>query len=1808
MKELRIKKISLIVLTILVGIVSLFSGYPTSTTQIAPVKSSSNVTEYKVTDATTANNYLTVLGNRSDGGRYAGRVWTDKSVYQEGMKSIDGIQTNISLDEKEGEEFLIAFSALGSSRILRGEATTPVDLVLILDVSTSMDSDTMTKLVTQTNRLINQLMDINASNRVGVVVYGGGTEILLPLDHYRRNGANNILTSIRNRGQVDEKDPTGYRQYNTLKTNVYNSKGELVQKTSTPFWADSTYLQGALYQGMEMLATETTTTYFNSVKQEEESRIPAMIVMSDGGTNIVSASSTGRATSGSYNWWEPYVGVIPRHNGTQYYASPNGNPIYASVSVESDAYREAITGRSLAVLMTAGYMRKAIEDNYNTSVLSYSIGLNMENLSRQEKEQLYGTLDPANYFKADSSYKEFRDAYSAWKSYLSGQSPTITWNGPYWVSANLRATWNYNHVPTNAKYYTSDFTNETDLNYIDRFYEATDDTIGSIFDRIVTRLDNVAFHPVSEVSGTSSSLDLTYTDPIGEYMEVKNVKGLTLFGNFYQVQQKEVSADGKTTTYKFEETHLNHPSYVNPVTIDLSQILVQVTEDNKGFQTMTIGVPEGAIPLRLETVTLKDSNVESYKSNSDTPYSLPLRVLYSVGLKDSIKVDTTGDGKVDTVDLGKISDEYKKNNRNSDGTINFYSNLYTGNKSSAVSNVEPVGNATVVFEPSMQNRYYYFQKNRIIYSNSIELPTGYEDVTPDGTSNPGPTYTPVTNIADLEDDKNYYLVIDYYRPTGNIFSSRGEYVNYIVQRTGEELKKSVTYYNPTDKTVSNTAGTGYVVATAIEGTRLGRLNRFTNEKNPGVTETAHYAYAPTNETGENGNQRIRVYLGNNGKLRIKGSNLTLSKKVAGNSGDEEKNWNFTITLKNGELPVTGEYSTGSGKITFSDLGKADVTLKHNESVTIYNLPEGATYEIEEAEANQDGYVTTSTNASGVILENDTITSVFTNTKNVGSLTISKMVNGNGGNKDKEFHFVLNLYENDGITPVTGTYSCGNDCTYKLGTDIILKNGESFKITGIKTGLKYTVLEREENQDGYKTTKENAEGTITDNNINVSYVNTREVAGLTLKKIVAGNGRDENAKWHFKVTIGNNKEYDYKDKDGNKLGTIKGSSTIELKHNEQITIEGIEIGTTYSIEEIEANRDDYVTTVEDNNATGTISKDGVTVTYKNTKELRNLEISKIVLSSPENESKDWHFTVKLTKNNQPVIGEFELEDGSKITFDETGGKFALKHNEKIVIKNLPVGTSYKIIEEEANQDGMITTISKTDGEGTIELDNDANKVVFTNSKETGTLVLTKKVTGNDSDKSRDWHFKIVFEDATGNELSDSYQCTGCLKDTIKSRDTITLRHGESIIIHGLSNVSYRITEEEADLDGYITTIENDNAEGTVSADKNTYVTFINHKEVELENLTISKTVTGIGDKKMEWSFKVILTRNGQELTDTFKVTGAKSGEISSGDTFTLKSGEFITIEGLKEDTKYKIIEEKANKEGYQTTVKNSNAEGTIKKEAVNVEFINHKEPPVLSNLILSKKVVGTNIDADKTFTFIVVFPNSTNTYEYEKTNGQTETIKSGESIQLKNGEKITIKGLEEGTEYVISEELEDGYQVTVENDNAHGTFEKEDIQVNFINTKKEGNLKISKIVKGKDGDTQKYWNFQVILKDKEGNELENSYYFEGGESNGTIKSGDMISLKSGQSITIFNIDEGTTYQVVEQEANEDGYKTTVTNMEGTILYDETVEVLYTNTKEKKPEIPDIPNTYDNGNPFIWSIFISVSLVGIIACLMIRKKIA
>ena len=163
-----------------------------------------------------------------------------------------------------------------------------------------------------------------------------------------------------------------------------------------------------------------------------------------------------------------------------------------------------------------------------------------------------------------------------------------------------------------------------------------------------------------------------------------------------------------------------------------------------------------------------------------------------------------------------------------------------------------------------------------------------------------------------------------------------------------------------------------------------------------------------------------------------------------------------------------------------------------------------------------------TDDAGNAAESTVEAAVFTNTAKTGSLTVKKTVVD--GDSQREFGFTVALADEDG-EPVSGTFGKGDGAvTFTDGkATFALKDGEKKTIAGLPVGARYTVTE--DAAEGYTTTAEGAEGTVTEDGATAAFTNTygtategRDVstAGLFTKAL---KGRDwaEGDSFQFTLT-------------------------------------------------------------------------------------------------------------------------------------------------------------------------------------------------------------------------------------------------------------------------------------------------------------------------------------------------------------------------------------------------------------------------------------------------------------------------------------------------------------------------------------------------------------------------------------------------------------------------------------------------------------------------------------------------------------------
>lgn len=131
-----------------------------------------------------------------------GRIWTDKTV-SDGDIVLTGAGGEKVIPKEKGSDFLTAFSAISSTSNLRETATEPLDIVLVLDASGSMDdpmgrtdsTKRIDALKAAANSFIDEIAARNAGiseadqrHSVAVVKFSGDKTALVGNDTYRDGG------------------------------------------------------------------------------------------------------------------------------------------------------------------------------------------------------------------------------------------------------------------------------------------------------------------------------------------------------------------------------------------------------------------------------------------------------------------------------------------------------------------------------------------------------------------------------------------------------------------------------------------------------------------------------------------------------------------------------------------------------------------------------------------------------------------------------------------------------------------------------------------------------------------------------------------------------------------------------------------------------------------------------------------------------------------------------------------------------------------------------------------------------------------------------------------------------------------------------------------------------------------------------------------------------------------------------------------------------------------------------------------------------------------------------------------------------------------------------------------------------------------------------------------------------------------------------------------------------------------------------------------------------------------------------------
>lgn len=508
------------------------------------------------------------------------------------------------------------------------------------------------------------------------------------------------------------------------------------------------------------------------------------------------------------------------------------------------------------------------------------------------------------------------------------------------------------------------------------FYKAAENasTLNSIFDAIAEEIAS-AQSPTHVEQGEDphQSGYITFTDQLGDYMQVDDMNDLVYANKIYKYKKKQESSDKSTITYTYEE-QIKDPNHVYPEG-NLNDIKITVKKSNN-LQTgdlVTVKIPANMIPLRYYEVTK-----EGKMTISET---YPMRLFYDVSLK------ADAEKKIENPD--ELLRAYIDANKDDEGHVHFYSNKY--DKKSQDTDSAGIG-AYSHFVPATTNDFYYFQNDEVLYLDKN-------------------CTKPAKDAIDKSGNTIYYYQRDYYELGDD---GKAESKINTVEIPGNSNLLLSNY------ATRNSAGQYYIPA----GTpRTTSLSYFTENKAEGAnkTNTATTSIKPVWKENFAGNS-ITTYLGNNGRITFDlPGELDITKTVKAAEGhtvpdslkDKEFEYTLALTAKE-DSTLKDEYTAQkyNGPEADGDAFKIKLggtfTLKDGQTLKIYGLAAGTEYMVTETKAdhftasvaqdNAGDNANTGTNnndgvfANGTITGHDTTVVNYTNTYKAAPGTLNGSTN------------------------------------------------------------------------------------------------------------------------------------------------------------------------------------------------------------------------------------------------------------------------------------------------------------------------------------------------------------------------------------------------------------------------------------------------------------------------------------------------------------------------------------------------------------------------------------------------------------------------------------------------------------------------------------------------------------------------------------------------------------------------------------------------------------------------------------------------
>ena len=900
-----------------------------------------------------------------------GRIWTDKTV-QDGDITLSGDVGSSVKIEKGSSDFLVGLSALSSMSNTMTTSTTPLDIVLVLDMSGSMSGE----LSSEQQFVYNEVYERNVQESAAVQGWLGGWS-------QQRGGTYYVLIGDEY-VQLVEKTHTeeygsvwGRDEYDVHDSwNLPDEYGgdEVFPKTNAGDNADGHY------QFYTRRTQTVTTTKIDALKEAVNEFIET--------TDQANASlpADGKHEISIVKFANDTTDNIGNDRYHLNYANPNVNYSQVVTDFTSDA---TALENYVNNLQPAGATRADLGLEQAQRVLQgddspYGTNNDLDGARENSKKVVIfftdGQPTESNEWSADVANAAIQTAYEMKND---RNDPVTVYSIGVFEDANPSNTTDnsfncYMHAVSsnypNATGYQSGFWgNMGDRTPGSDYYKAatSSDELSQIFQGISEDIGSGTGAPTQtegENTETTSGY-ITITDQLGDYMQFDGMKSVVFAGQkFNQVGEPAPDTDpdySGWTRYTFEG-EANNDIYPEG---NLNQLIIRVKEggDLKTGDTVQVQIPASLIPTRY-------FDVDATAGTMSVTDAYPIRIFYGVSLKGGVADSIAAGAPMGGLSQAEYDElaTYARGNQYTKGDTayaSFLSNAWTGGAN---------GNTTSSFEPSSGNEFYYFTKPTTLYFDEA-------------------CERPVTSRSQIQDGQTYY-----YKNTFWQFTDENADTNGTAYAAAETFTPFALTAAQARQLATGTDGDGNVCIPA--GTRhTAMISGLVENKADGAnkTSTATSVINP-NWAGSGEDETIDAALGNNGRLGIElPGTLSVTKNIEVPTGvdaaqfantefpfqitmGDAANYTFKAQVKNADGTIA---NPGTDEdyfdLAFNNGVSTTVNLKPDQTLTIYGLGDGWTYSVAETGTMPAGFAQTEpadgAPATGTIDQATPAVAEFTNT-------------------------------------------------------------------------------------------------------------------------------------------------------------------------------------------------------------------------------------------------------------------------------------------------------------------------------------------------------------------------------------------------------------------------------------------------------------------------------------------------------------------------------------------------------------------------------------------------------------------------------------------------------------------------------------------------------------------------------------------------------------------------------------------------------------------------------------------------------------